>query len=164
MHPALGLTTSWLDSHQPPLGWTHISHHWAGLTSASHISPSSLAVPLSLDTPFSLTYLPLPPPPPPPPPLPHLCILLNIVRRFIELWFDSSYHSQAWSCSRMVSIADKRLLSIQPPSSITRAPRSLTERKYWTGLDSHQPPLLAGHQQSSAIPQQSSCSFLFYSR
>ena len=59
------------------------------------------------------------------------CILLNIVRLLVHLWFDSSLHSQAWSCSKLVSVADERLKSIKPPTVITRAPRSLSERKYW---------------------------------
>ena len=59
------------------------------------------------------------------------CILLNIVRLLVNLWFDSCHHSQAWSCSRLISVADDRLRSIRPPSSITRAPRTLRDRKFW---------------------------------
>ena len=59
------------------------------------------------------------------------CVLLNIMRLLINLWFDSSHHFQPWSCSKKVANADNKLLSIKPPSTITRTPRSLTERKYW---------------------------------
>ena len=59
------------------------------------------------------------------------CVLLNIVRLLINLWFDSSHHLQLWSCSKKIADADRKLLSIKPPSTITRTPRSLTERKYW---------------------------------
>ena len=59
------------------------------------------------------------------------CILLNIVRLLVNLWFDSTHHRQPWSCSKKVHAADQRLMSIQPPSTISRKPRSLTERKYW---------------------------------
>ena len=59
------------------------------------------------------------------------CILLNIVRLLVNLWFDTCHHSQAWLCSRLISVADDRLRSIRPPSSITRAPRTLRDRKFW---------------------------------
>ena len=59
------------------------------------------------------------------------CVLLNIVRLLVNLWFDSSHHHQAWSCSKKVAAADIKLINIRPPSTITRTPRSLTERKYW---------------------------------
>ena len=59
------------------------------------------------------------------------CILLNIVRLLVNLWFDSNHHSQAWSCSKLVTVTDKRLKSIRPPSVITKALCSLSERKYW---------------------------------
>ena len=36
-----------------------------------------------------------------------------------------------WSCSRAICVADNRLKTIKPPSWITRAPQSLSERKYW---------------------------------
>ena len=59
------------------------------------------------------------------------CILLNIVRKLLHLWFDTTYHSKQWSCSKLKRKADARLKSIRPPSNITRSPRSLDERKLW---------------------------------
>ena len=59
------------------------------------------------------------------------CVLLNIVRLLVNLWFDSTHHKQVWSCSKKISIADSKLMSIRPPSTITCKPRSLTKRKYW---------------------------------
>ena len=59
------------------------------------------------------------------------CVLLNIMRLLVSLWFDSCHHSQPWSCSKLVTVANSRLTSIQPPSTITCTPRSLTEKKYW---------------------------------
>ena len=57
------------------------------------------------------------------------CVLLNVTRFLVNLWFDSSHHTEAWSCSRRLHLADSRLKSIRPPSCITRAPKSLVERK-----------------------------------
>ena len=59
------------------------------------------------------------------------CILLNIVRKLLHLWFDTTYHSKQWSCSKLKRKADARLKSIRPPSNITCSPRSLDERKLW---------------------------------
>ena len=59
------------------------------------------------------------------------CILLNVVRRLVHLWFDSTHHAEQWSCSRKLHLADTRLKSIKPPTTISRCPRSLSERKLW---------------------------------
>jgi hypothetical protein len=59
------------------------------------------------------------------------CILINIVRLLISLWFDSTHSSELWSCSRYVSTVDARIESIQPPNLITRAPRGISKRKHW---------------------------------
>ena len=37
------------------------------------------------------------------------CVLLDVVRLLMQLWFDSTHHSQPWSCSRLVSLANQRL-------------------------------------------------------
>lgn len=58
-------------------------------------------------------------------------ILLNVMCTLVSLLFDSTYHSELWSCSKKVTTADSRLTSIRPPSLITRTPRSRTKRKYW---------------------------------
>ena len=42
------------------------------------------------------------------------CILLNIMRTLVSLWFDSTYHSELWSCSKKVTTTDSRLTSIRP--------------------------------------------------
>ena len=59
------------------------------------------------------------------------CVLLNVVRQLIRLWFDPAFSSEIWSCSRSVSLVDSRLESIQPPSLITRVTRAVSNRKFW---------------------------------
>lgn len=59
------------------------------------------------------------------------CVLINIVRLLISLWFESKYSSELWSCCRSESVVDARMESIQPPNFITRAPRGVSKRKFW---------------------------------
>ncbi len=53
------------------------------------------------------------------------CVLLNVVRLLIRLWFDPAHSTEIWSCSRSVSMVDARLESIQPPMMITRVTRAV---------------------------------------
>ena len=60
------------------------------------------------------------------------CLLLGVVRQLSELWFSSPAASLFYIGSpRIISLLDRRLKSIQPPSNIARAPRPISERKYW---------------------------------
>lgn len=59
------------------------------------------------------------------------CVLLGVVRAMLNLWIDSSFHQHPWYIGTRIRDIDQRLLSIQPPNIITRAPRSITTRKYW---------------------------------
>ncbi|MGH0116610.1 UNVERIFIED_CONTAM: hypothetical protein FKN15_057450 [Acipenser sinensis] len=59
------------------------------------------------------------------------CVLLGVCRQLATLWFESKYHRQPWYIGNCMREVDKFLLSIQPPSSISRTPRSITLRKYW---------------------------------
>ena len=59
------------------------------------------------------------------------CVLLGVVRQFVCLWFDSVNHLNAWYIGRRIHDVNAQLLSICPPSEITRAPRSLHTRKHW---------------------------------
>lgn len=58
-------------------------------------------------------------------------VLLGVCRGLLNLWFDSQHHSEPWYIGGMQKEVDSRLASIKPPSSITRTPRSTTERKTW---------------------------------
>lgn len=59
------------------------------------------------------------------------CVLLGVTRTLTSLWFDSDHHTEPYYIGRKISDIDKRLLSIRPPSTISRAPRSITLRCYW---------------------------------
>lgn len=59
------------------------------------------------------------------------CVLLNVVKLLLSLWFDPAHSSQLWSCNRSVSIVDLRMESIHPPNLISRIPRRVSKRKFW---------------------------------
>ena len=64
------------------------------------------------------------------------CVLLGVVRMFSGLWFDSVNHGKSWYIKQSgVSQVSEKLLSLKPPSDISRLPRSLAERKYWKGSE-----------------------------
>lgn len=61
-------------------------------------------------------------------------VCLGVVKTLVGLWFDSSNSSKKWYCGHLVHQVDSRLLSIKPPSAITRVPRSInSHRKHWKG-------------------------------
>jgi len=57
------------------------------------------------------------------------CVLLGVVKTFVEAWFDSSSFENEWYLGRHVKEFDFRLMNIKPPSEITRTPRSINDRK-----------------------------------
>jgi hypothetical protein len=59
------------------------------------------------------------------------CVLLGVTRALSCLWFDSEHHSEPYYLGRKIPAVDSRLLSMKPPSTISRAPRSITLRSYW---------------------------------
>ena len=59
------------------------------------------------------------------------CVLLGVVRQFVNLWFDSTSHDKLYSMRKKVAEIDKIIVSIKPPSEIKRLPRSLAVRRYW---------------------------------
>lgn len=61
-------------------------------------------------------------------------VCLGVVKTLVSLWFDSSNTGKKWYCGELVHQVDSRLLSIKPPSAITRVPRSIdSHRKHWKG-------------------------------
>lgn len=59
-------------------------------------------------------------------------VLLGLVRRLLQLWFDPKYSNESFSVSSLVNLADKRLSAIRPPHFIQRHPRDIKEQsKYW---------------------------------
>jgi hypothetical protein len=59
------------------------------------------------------------------------CICLGVVRQMAKLWFEAKNHDCAYYIGNSISLVDKRLLSIKPPCSISRTPRSLSVMKFW---------------------------------
>ena len=59
------------------------------------------------------------------------CVLLGVVRQFVCLWFDSTSHTKQYYLGRHVEEVDRVMLSLKPPSTIKRLPRSITCRKFW---------------------------------
>ncbi|XP_028519461.1 uncharacterized protein LOC114576631 [Exaiptasia diaphana] len=58
-------------------------------------------------------------------------VLLGIMKMLLSLWFDPVHNNEDFSISSKLDEVDERLLSIKPPASITRCPRSLSDRKHW---------------------------------
>lgn len=56
---------------------------------------------------------------------------LGVARQFLNTWLDSSNKDKDYYLGRKFATLDERLLSICPPSDISRCPRSLKMRKYW---------------------------------
>ncbi|XP_071493037.1 uncharacterized protein [Diadema antillarum] len=60
------------------------------------------------------------------------CLLLGVARQLSELWFSSEAVNQFYIGSqRLMSIINGRMKAIKPPSVVVRAPRPVSERKYW---------------------------------
>lgn len=57
-------------------------------------------------------------------------VLLGVVKTMTFLWFESPA-IQSFSLKDKEVIVDERLLNICPPSSISRRPRSITDRSHW---------------------------------
>lgn len=63
-------------------------------------------------------------------------VCLGVVKTLVSLWFDSSNTGKKWYCGELVHQVDSRLLSIKPPSAITRVPRSIdSHRKHWKAAE-----------------------------
>lgn len=60
------------------------------------------------------------------------CVLLGVTKMLMMLWFDKTHASEDWSISKRVEEVDRRLLHINPPNCISRAPRSIeTDFAHW---------------------------------
>lgn len=55
----------------------------------------------------------------------------GVMRQLSASWLDSSNHGSDFYVGRQIKQIDARLMSISPPSEISRAPRSLQDRKFW---------------------------------
>ncbi|KAA0721591.1 hypothetical protein E1301_Tti023124 [Triplophysa tibetana] len=59
------------------------------------------------------------------------CIDLGVMRQLSTLWFDSSFHKEPWYIGTRANEIDRKIEQFQPPSNITRMPRSILTRAYW---------------------------------
>ncbi|XP_063067930.1 uncharacterized protein LOC134459495 [Engraulis encrasicolus] len=59
------------------------------------------------------------------------CVLLGVCRQMVGLWMDTCNHTEPWYIGRKIRLFDKKLLSVKPPTEITRSPRSIVNRKFW---------------------------------
>lgn len=60
----------------------------------------------------------------------HAC-LLGVARSMTYMWVGSDNHENPWYVGRCIQVIDQKLHLIQPPSCVSRVPRSLRERNYW---------------------------------
>ncbi len=60
----------------------------------------------------------------------HGC-LLGIAKRMLNLWLTTEHKHERYYIGGLIGLLDRRLTSIQPPSDISRIPRSLSDRKHW---------------------------------
>ncbi len=60
----------------------------------------------------------------------HGC-LLGVTRHLLSLWLNPEHNKESFYIGNLIAVLNRRLLSVQPPSEISRSPRSLTDRKHW---------------------------------
>lgn len=59
------------------------------------------------------------------------CVLLGVTKRLLTLWFSKDNANEPFSFFRHTDEVNRRLAKLKPPLFITRAPRPLSELKYW---------------------------------
>ncbi|XP_069103063.1 uncharacterized protein [Argopecten irradians] len=59
------------------------------------------------------------------------CVLLGITKRLINLWFSKEHAGKPFNVSDKVDKVDSKIVKLQPPMTISRAPRTIAELKYW---------------------------------
>jgi len=58
-------------------------------------------------------------------------VCLGVTKQIASLWLDSKHHKEDWYLGSKVNDIDQGLKAINPPLEVTRAPRSLKDRKFW---------------------------------
>ena len=64
------------------------------------------------------------------------CVLLDVCRLLLRMWFQSQYHSELWYIGHKegISSVDERLCGLKPPNDMQRTPRSVADTvKFWKG-------------------------------
>lgn len=59
------------------------------------------------------------------------CILLGIVRQFLDLWLNTKHHEEPWYIGKRTTEINLRLLAIKPPCNIKRMPRLINHYSNW---------------------------------
>ena len=59
------------------------------------------------------------------------CLLLGVVKTFVDAWLNSSFSGNPWYIGTAITNVEARLLTIEPPCELTRTPRKLSDRKLW---------------------------------
>uniref|UniRef100_A0ABD2WJ36 RING-type domain-containing protein n=1 Tax=Trichogramma kaykai TaxID=54128 RepID=A0ABD2WJ36_9HYME len=60
----------------------------------------------------------------------------GVVKKLIDLWFNSKYSNEIFSISHFTNLVDDKLCSIKPPSFISRRPRTIKDHfPYWKALE-----------------------------
>ncbi|XP_077535918.1 uncharacterized protein LOC144148211, partial [Haemaphysalis longicornis] len=57
------------------------------------------------------------------------CVLLGVVRQFLELWLESA--GKTFYVGRSQQAIDSRLMAVSPPKDVRRAPRPTKEKRFW---------------------------------
>eukprot|EP00733_Pompholyxophrys_punicea_P001700 Pompholyxophrys_punicea_v1_NODE_953_length_1102_cov_5.841452.p1 type:complete len:160 gc:universal NODE_953_length_1102_cov_5.841452:202-681(+) len=61
---------------------------------------------------------------------------LGVAKKLLHLWFDSENSGNAWYLGKKISLVDKLLCKIRPPSTFTRLPRSINDHgKHWKAAE-----------------------------
>lgn len=61
------------------------------------------------------------------------CVLEGVGKKLLNLWLSAV--GQPYYIKRYTEIINTRLLSIKPPNTITRTPRSIDQASKWKGID-----------------------------
>ena len=60
------------------------------------------------------------------------CAYEGIVKRLMNLWFESSNHAEPYYLGRNTTVIDKILMQQHPPHEFSRCPRSISKHlKFW---------------------------------
>ena len=60
------------------------------------------------------------------------CVLEGVVKKLLNLWLSAV--GELYYIKRYTDIINARLLSIKPPNTITRTPRSVDQASRWKGI------------------------------
>ncbi|KAL1268876.1 hypothetical protein QQF64_034239 [Cirrhinus molitorella] len=58
-------------------------------------------------------------------------VCLGITKQITSLWLDSKHHNKDRYLGLKINDIDQGLMAINPPLEVTKAPRSVKERKFW---------------------------------